>query len=314
MMKRKLALLIVLLAGLLPVSAQNDVQKEINRIKSSPNYIYGEATRADREEALDAAFNDMMHEADRWAAEKTHDSEVEMSADDVREMVRSMETKRGSQTRVLVYVKLSKVVALLREAGYKVKFEEQPEEDDYEATPAPKPAPKPRQTAPQSDDDNLPVSTVSNDHETANVPEVTVISIEGLSDEEILDVYLYSNQKMTPEQEAAVERAAARVAERLNVVASNGSALDQILAVRSFYDLKSVMVPLKLNGKITKLGKYRTMREPQKSYLIVYDTDARIRAVLGPGTDRQRKNLRTGYNDSIYNYGGCGAIWFQLNE
>lgn len=309
-MKKKLALLIVLLAALLPASAQNDVQKEINRIKSSPNYVYGEATRANREEALDAAFNDMMHEADRWAAEKTHDSDVEMSGDDVREMVQSLETKRGSQTRVLVYVKLSKLASLLREAGYKVKFEEQPEEGGYEAAPAP----KPRQAAPKSDDDSLPVSTVADDRETTSVPEVTVISIEGLSDEEILDVYLYSNQKMTPEQEAAVERAAARLAERLNVVIGNGTALDKILAVRSFYDLKSVMVPLKLNGEITKLGKYRTMREPQKSYLIIYDTDARIRAVLGPGTDRQRKNLRTGYNDSIYNYGGCGAIWFQLNE
>ena len=309
-MKKKLALLIVLLAALLPASAQNEVQKEINRIKSSPNYVYGEATRANREEALDAAFNDMMHEADRWAAEKTHDSDVEMSGDDVREMVQSLETKRGSQTRVLVYVKLSKLASLLREAGYKVKFEEQPEEGGYEAAPAPKPL----QAAPKSDDDSLPVSTVADDRETTSVPEVTVISIEGLSDEEILDVYLYSNQKMTPEQEAAVERAAARLAERLNVVIGNGTALDKILAVRSFYDLKSVMVPLKLNGEITKLGKYRTMREPQKSYLIIYDTDARIRAVLGPGTDRQRKNLRTGYNDSIYNYGGCGAIWFQLNE
>ena len=119
---------------------------------------------------------------------------------------------------------------------------------------------------------------------------------------------------MTPEQEAAVERAAARVAERNNVVAGTGTALEQILAVRSFYDLKSVMVPLKLNGEITKLGKYRTMREPQRSYLIIYDTDARIRAVLGPGSESSRKNLRTGNKDSIYNYGGCGAIWFQLNE
>ena len=64
-MKKIFALLIVLLVGLLPVNAQRDVQKEMNRIKSSPNYVYGEATRADREEALDAAFEEMMHEACR---------------------------------------------------------------------------------------------------------------------------------------------------------------------------------------------------------------------------------------------------------
>lgn len=305
-MKKNLALLIVLLAGLLPVNAQRDVQKEMNRIKSSPNYVYGEATRADREEARDAAFEEMMHEADQWAAEQTHDKDVELSNDDVRELVESMEAKRGSQTRMLVYVKLSKLVSLLREAGYKVKFKEQAEDDDELPTSKPEDAEEteeveePRESKPA--------------RETTHVPEVTVVSIEGLSDDEILDVYLYNDARMTPEQEAAVERAAARVAERNDVKVGTGTALEQILAVRSFYDLKSVMVPLKLNGEITKLGKYRTMREPQRSYLIIYDTDARIRAVLSPGSESSRKNLRTGEKDSIYNYGGCGAIWFQLNE
>lgn len=310
-MKQVLALLIVLLSGLLPANAQRDVQKEMNRIKSSPNYVYGEATRADREEALDAAFAEMMHEADQWAAGQTHDKDMELSGDDVREMTESMETKRGSQTRMLVYVRLSKLATLLREAGYKVNFKEQPEEGGAE------PAPAPRKAAPRDADDGLPTSTVQDgveEAETANVPEVTVVSIEGLSDDEILDVYLYSNGQMTSEQLAAVERAAAREAERYNVVNSTGTALEQIMAVKSFYDLKSVMVPLKLNGEITKLGKYRTMTEPQRSYLIIYDTDARIRAVLSPGTENSRKNLRTGNKDSIYNYGGCGAIWFQLNE
>lgn len=302
-MKKIFALLIVLLVGLLPVNAQRDVQKEMNRIKSSPNYVYGEATRADREEALDAAFEEMMHEADQWAAEQTHDKDVELSSDDVRELVESLETKRGSQTRVLTCVKLAKLAALLREAGYKVKFKEQPEDGAEE--PAGKAenaedAPEAEKSAPTG--------------ETANLPEVSVVSIEGLSDDEILDVYLLNGNSMTPEQEAAVERAAARVAERNNVVAGTGTALEQILAVRSFYDLKSVMVPLKLNGEITKMGKYRTMRDPLRSYLIVYDTDARIRAVLGPGSENSRKNLRTGQNDSVTNYGGCGAIWFQLNE
>jgi len=302
-MKKIFALLIVLLVGLLPVNAQRDVQKEMNRIKSSPNYVYGEATRADREEALDAAFEEMMHEADQWAAEQTHDKDVELSSDDVRELVESLETKRGSQTRVLTCVKLAKLAALLCEAGYKVKFKEQPEDGVEE------PAGKA-----ENAEDAPEAENSASTRETANLPDVSVVSIEGLSDDEILDVYLYNDKGMTPEQEAAVERAAARVAERNNVVAGTGTALEQILAVRSFYDLKSVMVPLKLNGEITKLGKYRTMREPQRSYLIIYDTDARIRAVLGPGSESSRKNLRTGNKDSIYNYGGCGAIWFQLNE
>ena len=106
-MKKIFALLIVLLVGLLPVNAQRDVQKEMNRIKSSPNYVYGEATRADREEALDAAFEEMMHEADQWAAEQTHDKDVELSSDDVRELVESLETKHSGLIDILTKLSTS---------------------------------------------------------------------------------------------------------------------------------------------------------------------------------------------------------------
>ena len=73
------------------------------------------------------------------------------------------------------------------------------------------------------------------------------------------------------------------------------------------------MQPLKAEGKILDYGKYATAKAPELCYLIVYDPAGNIRALLGKGKDK-RKNLKTGKDDNIGNYRGCGAIWFTLKE
>lgn len=90
-------------------------------------------------------------------------------------------------------------------------------------------------------------------------------------------------------------------------------ALEKILKVTSFYNLEKTLEPLRIEGKVKSYGKYSTMQNPGECYLIIYDTDANIRAVLGKGTT-SRKNLRTGKDDTEKAYKGCGALWFMLDE
>lgn len=90
-------------------------------------------------------------------------------------------------------------------------------------------------------------------------------------------------------------------------------ALEKLLKLTSFYDLEKTIEPLRIEGKIKSYGKYATMKNPEECYLIIYDTDANIRAILGKGTD-SRKNLRTGKDDTERAYKGCGAFWFILDE
>ena len=90
-------------------------------------------------------------------------------------------------------------------------------------------------------------------------------------------------------------------------------ALEKLLKLTSFYDLEKTIEPLRIEGKIKSYGKYATMKNPEECYLIIYDTDANIRAILGKGTD-SRKNLRTGKDDTERAYKGCGAFWFILDD
>ncbi len=90
-------------------------------------------------------------------------------------------------------------------------------------------------------------------------------------------------------------------------------ALLRLKRAKTFFELKEIMQPLKEKGDILDYGKYATAEHPEQCYLIVYDPAGNIAALLGKGKET-RKNLKTGQDDSITNYRGCGAIWFTLNE
>lgn len=90
-------------------------------------------------------------------------------------------------------------------------------------------------------------------------------------------------------------------------------ALLRLKKAKNFFELKKIMQPLKEKGDIIDYGKYATAKHPELCYLIVYDPAGNICALLGKGKDI-RKNLKTGNDDSIKNYRGCGAIWFTLRE
>lgn len=90
-------------------------------------------------------------------------------------------------------------------------------------------------------------------------------------------------------------------------------ALLRLKKAKNFFELKDIMQPLKDKGDIIDYGKYATAKHPELCYLIVYDPAGNICALLGKGKDI-RKNLKTGNDDSIKNYRGCGAIWFTLRE
>lgn len=92
-----------------------------------------------------------------------------------------------------------------------------------------------------------------------------------------------------------------------------GGVIEQIKKAKNFFELKQIMEPLKQKGDILDYGKYATAKKPEDCYLIVYDPAGNIKALLGKG-EEERQNLKTGKEDSIKNYRGCGAIWFTIKD
>lgn len=98
-----------------------------------------------------------------------------------------------------------------------------------------------------------------------------------------------------------------------NFLGRKGGVIEQLKKAKDFFELKQIMEPLKQKGDILEYGKYATAEKPEDCYLVVYDPAGNIKALLGKG-DKVRQNLKTGEDDSIQNYRGCGAIWFTINE
>ena len=98
-----------------------------------------------------------------------------------------------------------------------------------------------------------------------------------------------------------------------NYLGRKGGVIEQIKKARNFFELKQIMEPLKAKGDIIDYGKFATAKHPEDCYLIVYDPAGNIKALLGKG-DKVRPNLKTGKDDNIQNYRGCGAIWLTIKN
>ena len=86
----------------------------------------------------------------------------------------------------------------------------------------------------------------------------------------------------------------------------------ELLSLKTLDDVGTCLVKLKREGKIVDYNKYAVVKnEVENYYMIVYNQEGKIEAVLGMGKE-ERINLRTKKMDSQANYKGCGAICFKV--
>lgn len=86
--------------------------------------------------------------------------------------------------------------------------------------------------------------------------------------------------------------------------------IDELLTLKTFAELRQKLAELKNKGKILSYKKYIELDKPEQYYLIVFDKQGKILALLTKGG--QRKNLKTRSYDAISNYKGCGAVGVKI--
>ena len=158
-----------------------------------------------------------------------------------------------------------------------------------------------------------------------------------LAGEEVMNVPTDAHSQITPFDpvKAAAEKAAAEKAAAEKAAAEQAAAeqarLDSIkaaeeaarleaakltdmerdmLAVTAGADIGAFVKELSNNNAIQAYGKFKDMPENVDCLLFVYNRDKEIVAYLRK-TGNTYFNLQTKQTDSITNYKGCGAIWFQ---
>lgn len=107
---------------------------------------------------------------------------------------------------------------------------------------------------------------------------------------------IISNQSLPPVEESMKETLPEIVA--------------KIAACTQYGDMAAMVKQAKNEGKIKNYGRYASLANPDKCYLIIYNREGKVVATLTPEPDR--KNIKTNKPDSVKNYSGCGAIGVEL--
>ena len=153
-----------------------------------------------------------------------------------------------------------------------------------------------------------------------------------LAGEEVMNVPTDAHSQITPfdpvkaaaekaaAEKAAAEQAAAEQARLDSIKAAEEAARLEaakltdmerdMLAVTAGADIGAFVKELSNNNAIQAYGKFKDMPENTDCLLFVYNRDKEIVAYLRK-TGNTYFNLQTQQTDSITNYKGCGAIWFQ---
>ena len=267
-------MLLVSLCTAITMRGQRNDKSRINEVKKDASYLYGEATLLTRHDAIRLACDLLKNEVKKWSEENNiHYNEFPEVI--LSQLADTIAMNRSNKTRAFVYVRKSELPSVF--SGKSVTVTKKPE------TVSPQPPQKPISAIVVAPQPQQPVNTSS--------------SI----------IVAQPQQPATPYMEQVTEEVPDNLSYNTNPV------VEKIKTIDSFYDLKSVMEPLHEQGVIKNYGKYSTMKDPIGSYLVIYDSNGYIKALLGKGTE-ERLNLKTLQPDSEKNYPGCGAIWFQLSD
>ena len=94
------------------------------------------------------------------------------------------------------------------------------------------------------------------------------------------------------------------------VTAVYPEAVNTIASYTDYHQMAEKIKELKESGEIGHYARYGNLEKPEFYYLVIYNPQGQVVAVLTPG--KERKNVKTGQPDQVTNYSGCGAIGFTV--
>ncbi len=85
----------------------------------------------------------------------------------------------------------------------------------------------------------------------------------------------------------------------------------EMMSITDANNIGTFIKRLKSEGRVVRYGKYKDMPSDIDCYLFVYNREMAIPAYLHKQGNTYT-NIKTGKQDQVTNYTGCGAWWFQL--
>lgn len=279
---KKILLLSILLSACIVAQALDKSQKAINEIKKNREYLYGEATMPTQEEATSLAYELLQKEIVGWLSDRASRPVESFSVKEVNRLTDTIMMRRADMYRVFAYVKKNSLIPLFYDNGIVLL-------DSLDIG---------------KNEEQLRVIIENHAHTRPDT----------MANEAVLQQIrskMFATPEDAPKKEEANTSSASPKREVKPVSKTEAEVIRRVRQAKNFFDLKNVLPQLKQEGLISNYGKLATANRLEQCHLIVYDAAGNIKALLGRG-EETRQNLNTGIDDSLENYRGCGALWFQL--
>lgn len=281
-----------------------DVKAQINQIKkNTSDYIYAEITATTESDAKMLAEDLLYEEINKWAATQQNlQASQKFLVNNKTSCITTLSTTRGNMFRCFMYIRKSDIqnannADLVENTNIKSDRNVQTSTTVQTSTAA-----QPDSTS-QTSVTVLPNSTSQT---TTSTSQTTTTSVPVQSEVEAQTVV---EEPMVKEEKVVTQS-------RTQDVTETGShslypqVVKTLATLRTYNDMIVKAQAYKTLGDIVELVTNKFPESIEQYYLVIYDQQGRVQALLTPGM--QRVNVCTGNDDSEKNYHGCKAFAFKV--
>lgn len=268
-----------------------DVKTQINQIKkNTSDYIYAEITATTEPDAKMLAEDLLYEEINKWAATQQNlQASQKFLVNNKTSCITTLSTTRGNMFRCFMYIRKSDIQnannADLVEntslkSGRDVQTSTTAQSDSTSQTSAAAQADSTSQTTTPS----VPIQSKAAAQPVVDGP--TIKEEKVVTQSSTQDVTETGSRSLYPQ------------------------VVKTLATLRTYSDMIAKAQAYKTLGEIVELVTNKFPESIEQYYLVIYDQQGRVQALLTPGM--QRINVCTGNDDSEKNYHGCKAFAFKV--
>lgn len=268
-----------------------DVKTQINQIKkNTSDYIYAEITATTEPDAKMLAEDLLYEEINKWAATQQNlQASQKFLVNNKTSCITTLSTTRGNMFRCFMYIRKSDIQnannADLVEntslkSGRDVQTSTTAQSDSTSQTSAAAQADSTSQTTTPS----VPIQSKAAAQSVVEEPSIKEEKV--VTQSRTQDVTETGSRSLYPQ------------------------VVKTLATLRTYSDMIAKAQAYKTLGEIVELVTNKFPESIEQYYLVIYDKQGRVQALLTPGM--QRVNVCTGNDDSEKNYHGCKAFAFKV--
>ena len=276
-----------------------DVKTQINQIKkNTSDYIYAEITATTEPDAKMLAEDLLYEEINKWAATQQNlQATQKFLVNNKASCITTLSTTRGNMFRCFVYIRKSDI----QNANNADLVENTSLKSDRDVQTS---TTVTVQTSTTAQSDSTSQTSVAAQADSTSQTATTSVPIQ--SEAAAQPVV----EEPTIKEEKVVTQSSTQDVTETGSRSLYPQVVKTLATLRTYSDMIAKAQAYKTLGEIVELVTNKFPESIEQYYLVIYDQQGRVQALLTPGM--QRVNVCTGNDDSEKNYHGCKAFAFKV--